>query len=99
MASWFSQKTMYFVGCFGFFFFTQLGIFSRVFLYAGANAAYSNNAEQKTECIMLFFKIKEIVHILESNMRWLIFRKISITTINKRQFLEKIYKIDFSQKP
>lgn len=84
---------MYFVR--RFIFFTQLGIFSRVFLYAGANPAYSNNTEQKTECIMLFLKIKEIVRILESSMRCLVFRKVSITMINECRFLERIYKTDF----
>lgn len=62
----------------------KLGIFSRVFLYAGANPAYSNNTEQKTECIMLFLKIKEIVHISKSSMTYLVFRKISITMIRKQ---------------
>lgn len=74
-----------------FFFFTQLGILSRVFLYAGANPAYSNNTEQKTECIMLFLKIKEIVHISKSSMRYLVFRKISITMINEHQFIGWIF--------
>lgn len=44
-----------------FFFFTQCGIFSVIFLYAGANPAYSNSTAQKTECILLFLG-KQHIH-------------------------------------
>lgn len=78
-----------------FIFFTQFGIISRGFLYAGANPACSNNIEQKIECVLLFLKIEEIVHILESSMIYLVFRKVRITMINELQFLERIYNIYF----
>lgn len=75
-----------------FFFFTQCGIFSVIFLYAGANPAYSNSTAQKTECILLFLGKHTFTYIQK---QW----KISMTMINDLQFLEKMYETDFFLAP
>lgn len=83
---------MCFVRCFVYF--TQLGVFSRVFLSAGANPACSNSTEQRTECLVLLWKTKDAGRTSKSSTRCSVPRKSSITMINEHQFSERIYKTD-----
>lgn len=82
---------MHFASCFiYFFFFIQCGIFSGVFLYAGANPAYNNTTTQEKQ--VHFAVLRDSTYIQKE---W----KISIAMINDPQFLERMYETDFFLAP